>query len=526
MSEFAERRRYNAAADFVDANAARNGSTVAFDDGARRRTYTDLQAATFRFAHGLAALGFRPEARIALLMLDTVDLPVAFWGAIRSGVVPIPLNTLLTSEQYAYILGDSRAEALFVSQPLAPAILPVLERLPKLRTVVLVDAKAADRTALKREALTFEEVLSRGNTEPVIADTNSDEVAFWLYSSGSTGEPKGVKHVHSSLIATAKLFGQDVLGVQADDVGFSAAKLFFAYGLGNAMTFPMSVGGSTVLLGGRPTPDAVFEVMRRAQPTIFYGVPTLYAAMLAHKDIGRGAGSDRLRLCVSAGEALPKRVGEKWREVVGVDIIDGIGSTEMLHIFVSNRPGDVRYGTSGKPVPGYDAKILGEDGRELGADEIGELVVRGPSAAEGYWNQRGKSRRTFAGEWTYTGDKYIRDADGYYVYCGRTDDMFKVGGIWVSPFEVEGALASHPAVLEAAVIGKEDSDGLLKPKAFVVLKEGFAADDKLLEALRVLVKERAGPWKYPRWIDVRTELPKTATGKIQRFKLRDEGAAK
>jgi 4-hydroxybenzoate-CoA ligase len=526
MSEFAERRPYNAATDFVDANAVRAGGTVAFDDGARHRTYADLQATTFRFAHGLTALGFRPEARIALLMLDTVDFPVAFWGAIRAGVVPIPLNTLLTSEQYAYILGDSRAEALFVSQPLVPAILPILGRLPNLRMVVLVDAKAADKAALKREALTFEEVLARGRNEPVIADTVSDEVAFWLYSSGSTGEPKGAKHVHSSLIATAKLFGQDVLGVRPDDVGFSAAKLFFAYGLGNAMTFPMSVGGSTVLLTARPTPDAVFEVMRRAQPTIFYGVPTLYAAMLAHKEIGRGAGSDRLRLCVSAGEALPKHVGEKWREVVGVDIIDGIGSTEMLHIFVSNRPGDVRYGTSGKAVPGYDAKILGEDGHELGTDEIGELVVRGPSAAEGYWNQREKSRRTFAGEWTYTGDKYTRDADGYYVYCGRTDDMFKVGGIWVSPFEVEGALASHPAVLEAAVIGKEDNDGLLKPKAFVVLKEGFAADDKLFEALRAHVKERAGPWKYPRWIDVRTELPKTATGKIQRFKLREEGAPK
>jgi 4-hydroxybenzoate-CoA ligase len=524
MSEFAERRLYNAAADFIDANAARAGNTLAFDDGARRRTYADLQAATFRFAHGLAALGFKPEARIALLMLDTVDFPVAFWGAIRAGVVPIPLNTLLTSEQYAYILGDSRAEALFVSQPLVPAILPILGRLPQLRTIVIVDAKAADKAAFQREVLTFEEVLGRGSTKPVIADTVSDEVAFWLYSSGSTGEPKGAKHVHSSLMATAKLFGQDVLGIQPDDVNFSAAKLFFAYGLGNAMTFPMSVGGSTVLLSGRPTPDAVLEIMRRTRPTIFYGVPTLYAAMLAHKDIGKGAGSDRLRLCVSAGEALPKHVGEKWREVVGVDIIDGIGSTEMLHIFVSNRPGDVRYGTSGRPVPGYDAKILGEDGHELAADEIGELVVRGPSAAEGYWNQRGKSRRTFAGEWTYTGDKYIRDAAGYYVYCGRTDDMFKVGGIWVSPFEVEGALASHPAVLEAAVIGKEDSDGLLKPKAFVVLKEGFAADDKLFEALRALVKERAGPWKYPRWIDVRTELPKTATGKIQRFKLREEGA--
>src|ERR1700674_1125377 len=274
MSEFAERRRYNAATDFIDANAARHGGTVAFDDGARRRTYADLQAATLRFAHGLAALGFRPEARIALLMLDTVDFPVAFWGAIRAGVVPIPLNTLLTGEQYAYILGDSRAEALFVSQPLVPAILPVLERLPQLRTIVLVAAKAEHKAAFKREALTFEEVLSRGKIEPIPADTVSDEAASWLYPSGPTGEPKGVKHVHASLMATAKLFGHDVLGVRSDDVGFSAAKLFFAYGLGNSMTFPMSVGGSTVLLTGRPTPDAVFETMRRAQPTVFYGVPT------------------------------------------------------------------------------------------------------------------------------------------------------------------------------------------------------------------------------------------------------------
>ena len=524
VSEFAERRPYNAAADFIDMNAVRAGTTVAFDDGARRRTYADLQAATFRFAHGLAALGLEPEARIALLMLDTVDFPVAFWGAIRAGVVPIPLNTLLTSEQYAYILGDSRAEVLFVSQPLVPAILPILERLPRVRIIVLVDAKAEDKSAFKREVLTFEDVLSRGNTEPVLADTVSDEVAFWLYSSGSTGEPKGAKHVHSSVMATAKLFGQAVLGVRPDDVGFSAAKLFFAYGLGNAMTFPMSVGGSTVLLTGRPTPDAVFEVMRRTRPTIFYGVPTLYAAMLAHKDIRKGAGSDRLRLCVSAGEALPKHVGEKWREVVGVDIIDGIGSTEMLHIFVSNRPGDVRYGTSGKPVPGYDAKILGEDGRELGSDEIGELVVRGPSAAEGYWNQREKSRRTFAGEWTYTGDKYIRDAAGYYVYCGRTDDMFKVGGIWVSPFEVEGALASHPAVLEAAVIGKEDDEHLTKPVAYVVLKAGRERSDALAEELRQHVKTQLAPYKYPRWIEFIDELPKTATGKIQRFKLRAKAA--
>jgi 4-hydroxybenzoate-CoA ligase len=315
-----------------------------------------------------------------------------------------------------------------------------------------------------------------------------------------------------------------VLGIRADDHVYSAAKLFFAYGLGNAMSFPMSVGASAALFPGRPTPDAVLELMRRERPTIFFGVPTLYAAMLVHKDLGRGAGSDRLRLCVSAGEALPAHIGAQWRDKVGVEILDGIGSTEMLHIFLSNRPGDIRPGSSGKPVPGYDARVLGEDGTEVGVDEVGELIIRGPSAAEGYWNQRAKSRSTFAGEWTYTGDKYVRDADGYYHCRGRTDDMFKVSGVWVSPFEVEAALASHEAVLEAAVIGKEDQDGLMKPKAFIVLKQGYVADAELLDTLKDHVKDKAGPWKYPRWIDVRADLPKTATGKIQRFVLRQEEA--
>jgi benzoate-CoA ligase family protein len=279
-----------------------------------------------------------------------------------------------------------------------------------------------------------------------------------------------------------------------------------------------------VLLSGRPTPDSVFEIIKNEQPSIFCGVPTLYAALIADKRATRGAGSAKLRMCVSAGEALPQHVGENWKKQVGVDILDGIGSTEMLHIFLSNRPGEIRYGTSGKPVPGYDAKILDENGKECGVDEIGELVVRGASAAEGYWNQREKSRRTFAGEWTYTGDKYVRDADGFLRCCGRTDDMFKVSGIWVSPVEVEAALISHEAVLEAAVIGHEDSDGLLKPKAYIVLKQGFSSDDALFESLKAHVKDKAGAWKYPRWIDVKAELPKTATGKIQRFKLREEDA--
>jgi 4-hydroxybenzoate-CoA ligase len=322
-------------------------------------------------------------------------------------------------------------------------------------------------------------------------------------------------------MACARLMGHGVIGIHENDVAFSAAKLSFSYGLGNAMAFPMSVGAGAVLLPERPTPQAVLAMLRQHRPTIFYAVPSLYAALLAQPNIGPGAGSDRLRLCISAGEPLPAHLGERWREVVGVDVLDGIGSTEMLQTFVSNRPGDVRYGSTGKPVPGYEVKIVDESGRELPDGEVGELMVRGPSAAEGYWNQRAKSRRTFVGEWTYTGDKYLRDRDGYYYYCGRTDDMFKVNGMWVSPFEVEAALASHEAVLEAAVVGKEDGDGLIKPKAFIVLKNGYAADERLFEELRIHVKHRAGPWKYPRWIEVRPDLPRTATGKLQRYKLRE-----
>jgi len=523
MEDFTVRRAYNAAAEFVDANVARGLSDkVAFTDPERTLTYGALQADTCRFARGLAALGLQQESRVALLMLDTVDFPIAFWGAIRAGIVPIPLNTLLTPEQYAYMLEDSRAEAIVVSPALVKAVAPIVGKLTRLRRAI-VPAPDPGRLGTL-ETHSFADVLATGTPEVFTTETISDEVAFWLYSSGSTGAPKGAKHVHASLIATAKLYAEGVLGFQTNDVVYSAAKLFFAYGLGNAMTFPMAVGASAVLLPDRPTPEAVLAIMRAHRPTIFFGVPTLYAALLAHGDIGKGAGSDRLRLCVSAGEALPEHIGQRWKEVVGLNILDGIGSTEMLHIFLSNRPGDIRYGTTGKPVPGYDARIVGEDGRELPAGEVGELIIRGPSAAEGYWNQRAKTQRTFVGEWTWTGDKYIRDTDGYYQCCGRTDDMFKVSGIWVSPFEVEAALVSHDAVLEAAVIAREDEEGLLKPKAFVVLKGGHQADDRLFDALKEHVKARAGPWKYPRWIDVRADLPKTATGKIQRFKLREEDA--
>lgn len=524
--DFFRRRPYNAASDMIDANVARGLSNkVAFIDPDRSITYGELQSRSCRFGRALLTLGMRPEERVALLLPDTVDYPVAFWGAIRAGIVVVPLNPLLPPEQCAYIMRDSRASLLITTAPFAKTILPVLDRLPNLRAIVLVLPTPGDAALLAGcgvQVHDFEQMLARESNAPFVTSTNSDEVAFWLYTSGSTGEPKGVKHVHTSPMATAQLMGQGVVGIGEGDVVFSAAKLFFAYGLGNAMSFPMSVGASAVLWPQRATPEAVFEIMRRHRPSLFFAVPTLYAALLAHNEICRGAGSDRLRLSISAGEALPAHIGERWRSLVGVDVLDGIGSTEMLQTFISNRPGDICYGSSGKPVPGYEVRIVDESSREQAAGTVGELIVRGPTAGEGYWNQRAKSRRTFVGEWTYTGDKYLRDDQGYFHYCGRTDDMFKVSGMWVSPFDVEAALTSHEAVLEAAVIGKEDVDGLIKPKAFIVLHNGYAADERLLEKLKLHVKERAGPWKYPRWIDIRSDLPRTATGKIQRFKLRAE----
>ena len=527
LDDLTARRPYNAVTDFVDSHIEQGrGAKAAFIDPERSLTYGDLQARSIRFANALRALGLGHENRVALLLHDTVDYPVAFWGTIRAGSIAIPLNTFLNAPQYAFMLADSRAVALVVDASLAPMIEPVVAALPHLKTIVLVGGNGADKATLAafpgRAMHRFEDVIAAASPAPFTAPTVSDEVAFWLYTSGSTGEPKGVKHVHTNLMATAKLFGQGVLGICEGDVVHSASKLFFAYGLGNAMSFPLSVGATAMLWPHRPTPEGVFEVMRQYQPTVFYGVPSLYTALLAHKDVGKGAGSDRLRICVSAGEALPAHIGERWRDIVGVDVLDGIGSTELLQTFLSNRPDDIRYGSTGKPVPGYETRIVDEHGNDVGTNEIGELIVRGPSAGEGYWNQRAKSRRTFVGEWTHTGDKYRCDADGYYYYCGRTDDMFKVSGMWVSPFDVEAALISHEAVLEAAVIGKADADGLIKPKAFIVLKNGYAADDGLLEKLKIHVKEKAGPWKFPRWIELREGLPRTATGKIQRFKLRDE----
>ncbi|MEM0949302.1 MAG: benzoate-CoA ligase family protein [Pseudomonadota bacterium] len=513
MDGTAEAGAANAANWFVERHLDEGrGTKNAFREvgpGDATLTYGELSDQAAHFAGALASHGVRQEERIVMLCHDTVAFPVIFWGALRAGVVPVPLNTLLAGAVYGEILQDCRPSALFVAASLWEVVEPVLGQCPSLRHVVVVGGEAPQGT------VSFDNFVA-GAAPGSMANVSSDDVAFWLYSSGSTGRPKGVRHVHGALRSTADTYGAKVLQITEADTVFSAAKLFFAYGLGNAMTFPMAVGATTLLYAARPTPDAVSEILGTHRPTVYCGVPTLYAALLHYWD-SVPAPEAPLRTCISAGEALPEEVGRRWAARWGCDIMDGVGSTEMLHIFLSNAPGDVVYGTSGTAVPGYNLRLVDETGAEVGANEVGELLVRGASAADGYWNQRAKSRATFEGEWTRTGDKYERRADGRYVYCGRTDDMFKVSGIWVSPFEVEQALAAHPAVLESAVVAQRDDDGLEKPKAFIVLKDNRFAET---DSLREFVKDQIGKWKYPRWIEVVDDLPKTATGKIQRFKLR------
>ena len=510
-------RAYNAAYDLCERNlAAGRERKAAFVDDRGATTFGELAVRVNRFGSALRRLGMRPEERALICLLDTIDFPTAFLGAIKAGVVPIATNTLLTSADYEYMLRDSRARALVVSAPLLPAFLPLLGKLPALAHVIV--SGAID--AMPPGALAFDALLDGGDARLDAADTTCDDVAFWLYSSGSTGAPKGTMHAHSSLVTTAYLHGGPVLGVREDDVVFSAAKLFFAYGLGNGLTYPLAFGATAILMAERPTPEAVFKRLVERRPTVFYGVPTLFAAMLASPALPP---RDRvaMRIATSAGEALPEHIGRRFTEHFGIDVLDGIGSTEMLHVYLSNRPGDLRYGTSGRPVPGYRLRVVDDDGAPVPEGEIGELQVSGPTAALGYWNNRAKTLATFQGPWLRSGDKYRVDpADGRYVYSGRTDDMLKVGGIYVSPVEVEAALGAHEAVLEAAVIGREDADRLVKPMAFVVLKPGRGRSEALAAELRQHVKLHLAPFKYPRWIEFLDELPKTATGKIQRFKLR------
>ena len=486
---------------------------LAFTDTVSELTYGELQQQSRRVANMLRRLGVRREERVAMIMLDTVDFPAVFLGAIRAGIVPVPLNTLLTSDQYAYVLADCRARVLFVSEALLPVVKDMVGRMPDLEHVV-VSGKDAHRPQETLRRTRGESDTFRDRADPC---RRAGVLALFV---GLDRHAQGRAASAFQSAATADTYAKQVLGIREDDVCLSAAKLFFAYGLGNALTFPMSVGATTVLNSERPTPALMFALMNKYNPTIFFGVPTLFSAMLNDERMKSARGGTRLRICTSAGEALPESVGNAWKARFGVDILDGVGSTELLHIFLSNAPGDIKYGTPGRPVPGYKVRLVNEAGNDVPDGEVGELLVDAPSAGEGYWNQRSKSRQTFEGHWTRTGDKYIRDADGRYTFCGRTDDMFKVSGIWVSPFEVESALITHPAVLEAAVVPEADPEGLLKPKAFVVLRPDGNTDG-LHEALKEHVKQKIGPWKYPRWIDVVDTLPKTATGKIQRFKLRE-----
>ncbi|MET4578825.1 benzoate-CoA ligase family protein [Ottowia thiooxydans] len=510
--------RFNFAEHLLAQNTGRPEKPAFIDDNGPL-TYGQLDERVRRMASGLRSLSLRREERVLVLMHDGNDWPVAFLGCMYAGLVPVAVNTLLTADDYAYMLENSRAQAVLVSGVLLPTLNAALTKSDHEVQKVVVSHPQAP---LHPSEIEFEAFLAAHTPQDKPAPTSPDDPGFWLYSSGSTGRPKGTVHSHGNPYWTCELYGKDVLGLKENDVCFSAAKLFFAYGLGNGLTFPMSVGATTLLMGERPTPEATFKrwvgLVGDVKPTVFFGAPTGFAGMLAHPQLPKRA-QVAMRLVSSAGEALPAELGERFKAHFGVDIVDGIGSTEMLHIFLSNRPEKVRYGTTGWPVPGYEVELRGDDGKPVPDGEPGDLFIQGPSAAMMYWGNRQKTRDTFQGGWTKSGDKYVRNEDGSYTYGGRSDDMLKVSGIYVSPFEVEATLVQHPAVLEAAVIGKEDAEGLTKTKAFVVLKAGQKATE---DELKAFVKDRLAPYKYPRYIEFVTELPKTATGKIQRFKLREQ----
>jgi benzoate-CoA ligase len=514
-------KTFNFAQHVLQLNTAR-AAKAAFIDDQGTLPYGELSDRVKAMAAGLRGLGIRREERVLLLMQDCNDWPVSFLGAMYAGLVPVAVNTLLTADDYAYMLEHSRAQAVLVSGALLPALNSALIKSDHEVHKVIVSRPLAP---LHPAEVELEDFLQAQTPLARAAPTGPDDPGFWLYSSGSTGRPKGTVHSHANPYWTAELYGKGVLGLRESDVCFSAAKLFFAYGLGNALSFPLSVGATALLMAERPTPEATFKrwlgEVGGVKPTAFFGAPTGFAGMLASPHLPPRQ-AVALALVSSAGEALPAELGERFSAHFGVDIVDGIGSTEMLHIFLSNRRDRVRYGTTGWPVPGYEIELRGEDGRAIPDGETGDLYILGPSAAMMYWGNREKTRETFQGGWTRSGDKYVRNADGSYTYAGRSDDMLKVSGIYVSPFEVEATLVQHPAVLEAAVIGVPDAEGLTKTKAFVVLKSGRAATGAELQAF---VKERLAPYKYPRAIEFVDELPKTATGKIQRFRLREREAA-
>jgi benzoate-CoA ligase len=501
--------RFNAADYFVDRNIrAGRAKKIAICCGDERLTYAEVQAGMNRCGNALGSLGVKMENRVALLLLDTPLYPQAFFGAIKIGAVPICLNTLMRPKDYAYFLNDSRAHTLVVDAALLDCIAPIRAELTHLEHIVVANGAGGEAD------LDLAALISRQPASLEAAPTSPDDPCFWLYSSGSTGQPKGTIHLQHDMVYAAETYGKKVLKVREDDVCFSAAKLFFAYGLGNGLYFPFSVGATAVYLPDRPTPEAVFATIEKQRPTLFYGVPTLFGSMLTAK--GDLAG---VRLCVSAGEALPPDILRRWRERFQVDIIDGIGSTEIVHIFISNREDSVREGSTGRLVPGYEARIVDDDFKEVPQGEIGTLLIKGDSIAAGYWNKHEKTKKTMLGEWINTDDKFFQDEEGFFFYVGRSNDMLKVGGIWVSPIEVEACLMEHTAVLECAVVGAEDRQALVKPLAYVVLNKEYTPSEVLEKEIKEFVKTGLAHYKYPRWVKFVDELPKTATGKIKRFEL-------
>jgi benzoate-CoA ligase family protein len=512
------KEQYNTSLRFIEEHVQNGfGNKVAIYSGERTVTYQELLNQVNQFGNAIMNIGVERENRILLLTYDSPEFAVSFFGSMKIGAVPIPINTMMTPEDYEYFLNNSRAKVLVVHQEIWGKIQNYRDHFVFLKHVIVVGGDSI----YYQEVIGFHDFIQSASTELAADKTSAEDPAFWLYSSGSTGDPKGAIHLQRSMEAAFKNYAQNVLKINEDDRTFSASKLFFAYGLGNGLYFPLGAGGSTILMPDRPTPDKVIETIVKQKPTIFFGVPTLYGSIMDYIErSGTLPDFSSIRICVSAGEALPAPFIKKWKELFNLDILDGIGLTEALHIFISNNIGDIKAGSTGKVVPGYKAKIVNEDFKELGPNEIGDLVISGESITSGYWCNVGENQRKFFGEWMYTGDKYYQDEEGYFWYCGRSDDMLKVGGIWVSPIEIENILFQHKDVLEVAVIGAKNENNLVYPKAFIVLREGINPSENLEKELKLYVKQHLAPYKYPREIQFIDELPKTATGKIQRFKLK------
>ena len=506
--------RFNAST-ILDRNLeAGRGDKVAIRWGGEALTYSQVLDRACRFGRALRDLGVQPEQRVLLVLDDSPAFPIAFLGAIRAGIVPVPLTPLANADELGFFLEDSYARAVIVDAGNLDKVRG--EATHARRPVVLVAAGAPAEGAHG-----LDELLEAADPALPTADTHSDDMAFWLYSSGSTGRPKGVVHLQRDIPYTCERYAGPILGITAGDVTFSSTKLYHAYGLGNALSFPFWAGATTVLMPGRPSPEAVLDVVERERPTLFFSVPTLYNAML-NSPGAEGRDLSSVRLCVSAAEALPPGVWRRWMDAYGLTILDGVGSTEMLHIYCSNTPREMRPGSSGKPVPGYDLALEDFDGNPVGAGEPGNLLVRGGSALAYYWHRHEQTKRCLRGEWFFTGDRYRKDADGFFWYEGRSDDMMKVGGLWVSPIAIENTIGEHPDVAEVAVVTVK-RDELPRIKAFVVCKNDRKGDDAFADELRAWCKGRLQRYQYPHLVEFPDELPKTQTGKIQRYKLRDQG---